>query len=313
MFRVREAPRLPRHPVKGCVPERVGAIIPIMTTLRESMAEHGFESNDDYDFQVRCLLKGMPKRIRALNIQGDGERRKTAFATALAHALDTPHILYHDFSDNEPPTPEVILPPGVDEYGRQASPIEPLDDVVSQACALSEADSTVLILDQLQAADFREHIRVHRLIRDRHWLVRDAPYYANARNLLLFLISEAPLYHSLQRESFRVWVGRHSERRVALSPAELGLDPDAVPLLDALNDLFQAIDAAPTRSEVSRLLGDLTSRVQTEDHLRDALFGRCDGIERERLKAPDLVPVLGRVIERMRDYVGFDEVKDALS
>jgi hypothetical protein len=31
-----------------------------MKNLRESMAEHGFESNDDYDFQVRCLLKGRP-------------------------------------------------------------------------------------------------------------------------------------------------------------------------------------------------------------------------------------------------------------
>ncbi len=279
-----------------------------MSTLRESMAEHGFDSNDDYAFQVRCLLRETPRRIRTLSIQGDGERRKTAFATALAHALDTPHILYHDFSDSEPPTPEVILPPGVDEYGRLASPVEPLDDIVSQACALSEAESTILILDQLQAADFREHIRVHRLIRDRHWLVRDAPYYANARNLMLFLISEAPLYHSLQRESFRVWVGRFSERRVTLNPAELGLDPDAAPLLDALNDLFHAIDAAPTHSDVARLLGDLTSQVQTEDHLRDALFGRCDGIDRKRIKAPDLVPVLGRVIAQMRDYVGYEEV-----
>jgi hypothetical protein len=279
-----------------------------MSTLRESMAEHGFESNDDYDFQVRCLLKGAPDRIRTLSIQGDGERRKTAFATALAHALDTTHILYHDFSDERPPTPEVILPPGTDEYGRKASAVDPLDDIVSHACALSEAESTVLILDQLQAADFREHIRVHRLIRDRRWLVRDAPYYANPRNLLLFLISEAPLYHSLQRESFRVWVGRVSERRVTLSPVELGLGVDTAPLLDALNDLFVAVDASPTRSEVARLLHDLGAHVQTEEHLIHALFGRCEAIDRERIRDPDLVPVLTRVIEQLRDYLGIEQI-----
>jgi hypothetical protein len=279
-----------------------------MKNLRESMAEHGFESNDDYDFQVRCLLKGTPNRIRTLSIQGDGERRKTAFATALAHALDIPHILYHDFLDGEPPTSEVILPAGTDEYGRTASPVHPLDDIASQACALSEAEATVLILDQLQTADFREHIRVHRLIRDRRWLVRDAPYHANPRNLLLFLISEAPLYHSLQRESFRVWVGRVSERRVTLSPAELGLAVDAAPLLDALNDLFVTIDAAPTRSEVVRLLEDLASHVQTEEHLIHALFGRCEGIDRERIKHPDLAPLLKRVIELLRDYLSVERI-----
>ncbi|NCC30368.1 MAG: hypothetical protein EOM22_19985, partial [Gammaproteobacteria bacterium] len=223
-------------------------------------------------------------------------------------ALDTPHILYHDFSDEVPPTPEVILPPGTDEYGRKASPVDPLDDIVSQACALSEAESTVLILDQLQAADFREHIRIHRLIRDRLWLVRDAPYYANPRNMLLFLISEASLYHSLQRESFRVWVGRVSERRVTLSPAELGLKPDAVLLLDALNDLFRAVDASPTRSEIARLLDDLASHVQTEEHLIHALFGRCEGIDRDRMKDPELRPVLSRVIEQLRGYLEIEQI-----
>lgn len=279
-----------------------------MKNLRESMAEHGFESNDDYDFQVRCLLKGASNRIRTLSIQGDGERRKTAFATALAHSLDTAHILYYDFSDEVPPAPEVILPQGTDAYGRKASAVDPLDDIVSQACAFSEGESTVMILDQLQAADFREHIRVHRLICDRRWLVQDAPYYANPRNLLLFLISEAPLYHSLQRESFRVWVGRVSERRVALSPSELGLGIDAAPLLDALRDLFVAIDAAPTRSEVARLLEDLASHVQTEEHLIHALFGRCEGIDREQIKHPDLVPLLSRVIEQLRDSLGVERI-----
>lgn len=267
-----------------------------MSSLRETMAEHGFESNDDYDFQVRCLLQGGHKRIRALSIQGDGERRKTAFATALAHALAIPNILYHDFSDTAPPAPDVILPPSTDEYGRREPSIDPFDDIVSRACALSEAEATVLILDQLQVADFREHIRIHRLLRDRHWLVRGGAYHANPRHLLIFLISETPLYHALQRESFRVWVGRVSERRIRLDPTELGLGPDAAPLLDALDALFRDLDAAPTHGEVRRLLDDLMGHVQTEEHLCHALFGRCEGIDRARIKHPDLAPVRARVI-----------------
>jgi hypothetical protein len=279
-----------------------------MSGLRESLAEHGFESNDTYDFQVRCLLDGRSNRIRTLNIQGDGERRKTAFANALARALGTVHIIYHDFSDVRPPTPEVILPPSTDDYGRKAAPVDPLDDIVSHACAVSEADSTVLILDQLQAADFREHIRIHRLILDRRWLVRDAPYDANPRHLMLFLISETGLYHALQRESFRVWIGRVSERRISLNPAELGLAPAAAPLLDALNTLFQTIDAAPTRSEVGRLVADLTAHVLTEDDLRHALFGRCEGIDHDRITSTALRPVLGCVIEALRAYLGVEQI-----
>lgn len=279
-----------------------------MSSLRERMADNGFESNDDYEFQARCLLQAKPDTIRTLNIDGDSERRKTAFANALAHSLDFAHVLYHDFSDRTPPQPEVILPEAEDEYGRKEPAIEPLDDIASQACAFSEAEPTVLILDQLQMADFREHIRIYRLIRDRQWLVRDAPYYANARNLVLFLISEAPLYHSLQRASLRVWVSRVSERRVDFAPAEFGLDADAVPLFDALTELFRALDAAPTRGEFERLLRDITDHVQTETHLRHALFGRCEGIARERLNDDATAQRLSTVVDRLRDYLGAEQI-----
>ncbi|MFZ0790821.1 MAG: hypothetical protein WAM94_14520, partial [Chromatiaceae bacterium] len=73
-----------------------------MSSLREKLAQHGFESNDDYEFQVRCLLESPIRTLRALNITGDGERRKTAFATALARALEFPHCLYHDFTEKHP-------------------------------------------------------------------------------------------------------------------------------------------------------------------------------------------------------------------
>ena len=280
-----------------------------MASLRETMARNGFESNDDYEIQVRCLLHGPADGIRALSIEGDGERRKTAFATALAHSLERPHVLYHDFADRSRALPDVILPEGQDEYGRKEPPIEPLDDIVSHACALSEAEGVVLILDQLQVADFREHIRIHRLIRDRRWQVRDASYDANKKHLLLFLISEEPLYHSLQRASFRVWVSRVSERRITYRPAEFGLASDAVPLFAALGDLFVALDAAPTRSELGKLLDDLTHHVQTETDLRHALFGRCEGVDRGRLFGADAEAPLTRVIDALRAYIGTEQIE----
>ncbi|MGE5154421.1 MAG: hypothetical protein ACM3ST_10420 [Bdellovibrio bacteriovorus] len=268
-----------------------------MPNLREKMAEHGFESNDDYEFQVRCLLESPTRGLRTLNIEGDSERRKTAFANALARALEFPHCLYHDFTERHPPPPDLILPPSKDELGREEPPIEPLDRLVSEACALSEGDPTVLILDQLQAADFREHIRIHRLIADCAWEVRGGRYYANPRHLLLFLISEAPLYHSLQRDSFRVWIGRVSERQIDYRPSDFGLGEEAEPLFGALGDLFRALGAAPTRSELTQILHDLQLHVRTPEHLRLSLYGRSEALARDALADPALVKRLGAVVE----------------
>ena len=57
-----------------------------MASLRTRMARHGFESNDDYELQMRCFLEQPVSHLRCLNIEGDLPRRKTAFAQALAHA-----------------------------------------------------------------------------------------------------------------------------------------------------------------------------------------------------------------------------------
>lgn len=261
------------------------------------MAENGFESNDDYEFQLRCLLESPARGIRTLNITGEGERRKTAFANALARSLDFPHVLYHDFTDQSPPLPDVILPPSRDELGREDPPIEPLDQIVSEACAQSEGDPTVLILDQLHAADFREHIRIHRLVSSCYWDIRDGRYFANPRHLLLFLISEEPLYHALQKESFRVWINRVSERHLNYRPDEFGLSPMAQPLFDAISQLFRALDAAPTRSELARILSDLQLHVRTTEHLQLSLFGRTEGLERAAIASPEHQPSLAAVVD----------------
>ena len=268
-----------------------------MPSLRDKMARYGFESNDDYEFQVRCLLEGPTRTVRTLNIEGDSERRKSAFATALGRALEFPHLLYLDFTETHPPLPDLILPLGADELGRTEPPIEPLDRVASEACAQSEGEPTVLILDQLQAADFREHIRIHRLIADGFWEVRGGRYYANPRNLLLFLISESPLYHALQKASFRVWIGRVSEQQVEFLPPDFGLGATAAPLFAALADLFRALGSAPTQSEFAHILTDLQLHVRTIEHLRLSLYGRAEGITREALAAPGLTDALTAVVE----------------
>ncbi len=280
-----------------------------MPSLREKMAQNGFESNDDYEFQVRCLLESPVQALRALNIEGDGGRRKTAFANALARALGFPHVLYHDFTESHPPLPDVVLPPSQDELGREEPPIEPLDLTVSEACAQSEGEPTILILDQLQAADFREHIRIHRLIAECFWEVRGGRYHASPRHLLLFLISETPLYHSLQKESFRVWVGRVSQRQAEYDPAEFGMGDEARPLFDALTGLFRVIGTGPTRSELAHILNDLQLHVRTAEHLRLSLYGRTETINRELLENPALADALGAVIGALHPLLASEHIE----
>jgi len=269
--------------------------------LRERMAEHGFESNDDYALAIRCLLESPTSDLRALNIAGDSERRKTAFANALARALDW-QILYHDFSEQSPPLPEVILPPSRDELGREEPPIDRLDQVVSEACAYSEGAATALILDQLQVADFREHLRIHRLICDRSWTFRGARFYANARNLVVLLISEEPLFHSLQRVSFRVWVGRASARQIEYQPSDFGLPDSARPLFAALQELFRHLGGGPTRSELARVLHSIRHQVRSADDLALCLYGWTEGLDRDRLLDPAARPLLERVIASARPW-----------
>jgi hypothetical protein len=280
-----------------------------MSTLRERMAQHGFESNDEYDYPLRCLVSGSFEGIKALNVTGDCGRRKTAFASALAQALEYPHVLYHDFSQQNPPQPDIILPPTQDELGRSEPPIDPLDQVVSEACAFSEGEGTILLLDQLQVADFREHIRIYKFLTRGRWSFRDAIYYANRQNLLVFLISETGLYHSLQKHSFRIWVERPSSRQIPFRPQELGLGEDAAPLLGALARLFERLHTGPTRSEYAHLLEDIHRDIRTADALRHSIYGWTEGVDRDLLYSAQAQPAVETAVQAIRDYVGMDEVE----
>lgn len=277
-------------------------------SLRHRLADHGFESNADYDYALRCLFDAELAHLRLLHVDGRGGRRKTAFANALAHALDYPHILYHDFARADPPA--AALPVQLDDgsLGPPEPGLTPFERAVSEACAYSEAARTVLILDQLQAADFADQLRLTGFAGSGEWTAGAATVIANRRHLLLVLLSEDPLYHSLARLSYRVWTD--SDRAfLDFRPEDFGLAPDAAELFDSLAQLFGALGSSPTVSEFGRLLQDLLHRVRSEEQLRQSLFGWTEHIERARLYAPDVTPQLAAVVDAIGRYHGLDHIE----
>lgn len=278
-----------------------------MANLRTRMARFGFESNDDYDYRLRCLLNYRTKGLRCLSVEGDSKRRKTAFANALGQALDWPHLLYHDFTQVEDPPGKARVPDLDDEEGEPPTPLTAFDRVVSEACAFSEAEFTILILDQLQAADFREHLRLYRFVSSCEWVYPLATLRANPKHFLLMLISEEPLFHSLQKESFRIWT-ETEKLRLDYQPVEFGYEPDFAPVMAALANVFHTIGIAPTRSEYQRLLDDLVRHARTENHLRHSIYGWTEGLDHAALEAEEVAEKLAATIAALTDYLGCDEI-----
>ncbi|MCK7592871.1 hypothetical protein [Pseudomarimonas salicorniae] len=278
-------------------------------SLRKRLAEYGFESNDDYDFALRCLFEAELGHLRVLHVDGSAGRRKTAFAHALGHALAYDHVLYHDFSRPEPPPPARSLSLVEEAAGGPPEPaLGAFERVVTEACAYSEAARTLLILDQLQAAPFADHLRLVGFVEDGEWSAGNASVHANPRNFLLALISEEPIYHSLARRSYRVWT--NAERAyLAYRAEDFGLPTEAQPLLAALAEVFTAIDASPTPRELSRLLDDLLHRVRSEEQLRQSIFGWTEGIDRESLIAPALNPLFQQALDALEQLLGADRVE----
>src|SRR6476659_6374013 len=95
--------------------------------LRSKLAEHGFESNNDYDHALRCLFEQKPgpngDHLRVLQVDGTAGRRKTAFAQALGPALEYTHSLYHDFSVPEPPAVPVPIQLEDGSFGPSEAPL----------------------------------------------------------------------------------------------------------------------------------------------------------------------------------------------
>lgn len=277
-------------------------------SLRRKLAEFGFESNDDYDFPLRCLLEVEQSHIRVLHVDGQAGRRKTAFANALGHALDYPHLLYHDFSQPDPVAPSVTLSLEDGSSEQMEAPLPPFERVLTEACAYSEADPTLLILDQLQAAAFSDQIRIYHFTQSGEWSGPQGSALANRGNLLLAVISELPIYHSLAKLSFRVWTD--AERAfLDYRPEDYALGPDAEALFGSLIAVFEGLGANPTPSEFGHLLQDLLGRIGSEEQLRQAIFGRLEQIDRGRLYAPDLTPLLRSCIDALAVLLGQEHIE----
>ncbi len=278
------------------------------SSLQQKMAEYGFESNDDYQFQLRCLMDSHYLGIRAINVEGHKGRRKTAFANALAMALEYPNLFYYDFTQKTEAEGKVIIPPSEDEHGIAEAPVSDFDHIMSEACAFSEGEETVLILDQLQAADFKQHIRIYQFIKSCEWTYGNNALRASTRNLLILLISDEPLYHSLQKCSFRIWVNAVSCAQKSYTPADFSLQEDILPVMEALAEVFNKLEVAPTHSEYQKILHDVQYNIHTEQQLGHSLFGWMEGIKRELLYSRQLQPLLTQVIEKIQLFHGMDEV-----
>ena len=273
-------------------------------SLKRRLADFGFESNDSYDFALQCLFQAPRVGLRVLNVCGRSARRKTAFANALGHALDCAHLLYHDFGDELRATAPALS----DEQTAVEVPTSPFDRAMVEACAFSEAESTVIVLDQLHRAEFREHIRLYHFANDGEWPSPQGALVANPKNLLVVLISDEPLYLSLQKVSFRIWC-EPLPGSFDFRPEEFALGGDAMVLFDALRTLFSALEAQPTSSELKKLLHDLLHRVGSEEQLRQSLFGHVESVDRERLYAPSITPYLRAAVESLMSYRGGEEIE----
>ena len=276
-------------------------------SLRKRLADYGFESNDDYDYALRCLFEAPLDHLRTLHVDGSGGRRKTAFAHALGHALEYRHVLYHDCSRPEPPPPPLVLGDDGMPTAMDAG-LTALERVITEACAYSEAERTVLILDQLQAAPFAEQLKLTDFLRSGEWTSAAGSVLAHRGRLLVALISDGPLYHSLARLSYRIWTD--AERaHLDYRPEDHGLGVEALPLFSALSTLFEQLRISPTPSEFERLLADLLQRVFGLDALRQALFGHIEGLERERLHAEAVLPALQAALDALDAWRGVDHIE----
>lgn len=277
-------------------------------TLRRKLAEFGFESNDDYDHALRCLFGQNEPNLRVLHVDGTAGRRKTAFAQALGRALEYPHTIYHDFSAQEVEAPPV---PVVMEDGTISAPEaapSAFERAMTEACAYSEGSPTLLILDQLQHAHFAEQARLYHFVMTREWTGPQGSAIAHPKNLVLALISEQPLYHSLAKCSYRVWTDAQSAF-LDYRPAEYGLGPEAQGLFAALAAVCGPLGAAPTPSEFQHLLTDLLQYARSEEQIRQSLFGRVESVDRGRLYAPELTAPLRALLNEIERLLGADEVQ----
>lgn len=276
-----------------------------MPLLKDKLAEYGFDSPENHDYAVQCFLANPTQFLRCLNIAGDAGRRRTAFAHALAQALDIRHVLYFEFGT------AIRMPQIVRVHDGEELPPEPptsaFDRIMTEACALSEAEKTVLILDQLHLSPFREHIRLFEFIKSNVWAYSDVRFYANVSNLQIYLISAEPIYHSLQQHSYKIWISAQSQAGGMPSLTDLGLDEGAALWVAALTKLFEQLGVTPSLQQYRRLVFDVVHTVRNRDQLRVSLFGWIEHVDVQKLAAQVLEPYLDAVLRDLLDAMGVAE------
>lgn len=276
-----------------------------MFPLKSSLSQHGFTSTESYDHAVRCFLSNPTSSIRCMNVDGDCGRRRTAFAHALASTLGAGQVLYYEFGKDKP-VPQIIRIQEGEEVVEEP-PVEAFDRALTEACAQSEAEHTVLILDQLHKTQFLNHIRLYEFLQSGLWRYSDVQYQANLLNLHVFLISDEPLYHSLQSSAFRIWINESNHATLRVSAADLGLDEDSCNWLNALEKLLNKLRLSPTLEEYQRLAFDIEEQVRTEHQLKVSIFGWLENVDRQQLESEELLPYINDVLQAIQQGLDVHE------
>lgn len=276
-----------------------------MFPLKSSLAEHGFTSTESYDHAVSCFLNNPTSHIRCMSVDGDCGRRRTAFAHALANALEASQVLYYEFGKDKR-VPQIIRIQEGEEVVEEP-PVEALDRILTEACAQSEAEQTVLILDQLHKTQFLNHIRLYEFLQSGLWRYGDVQYQANLMNLKVLLISDEPLYHSLQGSAFRIWINGTNHSSIQITAADLGLDEESCGWLAALEKLLVQLKLSPTLEEYQRLAFDIEEQVRNEHQLKVSLFGWLENVDWELLESEALLPYLSDVLQAIQQGLDVGE------
>jgi len=276
--------------------------------LKSRLSQHGFTSSESYDHAVQCFLSNPTDHIRSMHVDGDSGRRRTAFAHALAKALQASQVIYYEFGKDKP-VPQIIRIQEGEEIIEEP-PVDALDRVLTEACAQSEAEQTVLILDQLHKTQFLNHIRLYEFLQTGLWAYSDVQFQANVLNLSVYLISDEPLYHSLQSCSFRLWISGTNRTTVNITASDMGLDEQSCGWLAPVQMLLSKLGISPTLEEYQRIAFDIEQHVHNKQQLKVSLFGWVENIDRKALESDDLQPYLDNVLEAILHGKGVHEEID---
>ena len=276
-----------------------------MYTLKQRMEQNGFISHKDYEYALSCLNNPAIDHIKTLNIEGEAGRRKSAFANALGHALDYKHILYFEFGqENNSP---IIIQYDEENQSVDTDPMQEFEKIVIETCALSEAETTVLILDQLHLATFKDHMSLYSFISSKTWTSGDNTYIANPTNLIIMIISEAEIYHALQQCSFKIWVDSLNQPGKAPTHYELDLDVSASTWIDAVAEIFKHLNLNPTLNAYQKIAYDIEHHVRSADQLRISIYGWVEGVNYPQLFSEEMEALFLNAQLTIEDYIGIED------